>query len=245
MKFRKEQKGFTLLEVLIAMSILTSIVLAVTTMLRNSLDIKFALAEKNTVTQKINRILHKMSYDISHTFFLHQVDVLRGGEKGRTFFSIEKGTDSDSIKFTYNAHSATHVNAHESSLSYVVYKLEESKKYPGRKHLYRGELPRPPSSFKEDPPMKIFADNVYSVRFFPWSGDSWSKDKWDSTGGATRGKIPHMILIEVSVWVDPPKEDETRDKESDNATERYATIVYLENSLNFEELKTPGKSFKI
>lgn len=240
---KTRQKGFTLLEILIAMSILMTIVIAVTNMLKNSLDLKFALGEKNTVTQKINRVLHKISYDVNQAFLLSQKDMLRDAGKNRTIFQIEKSTDSDTLRMTYTGHKPSRANSHESSLSYVVYKVEESKKFPGRKHLYRGTVPRVPESFKEDPPMTLFADNVHSIKFYPWVGDDWSKDKWDSTQSTTQNKIPHMLLMEIYVWIDEPIEGETR--EEDNALERYATIVYLGNSLDIEEIKDPVKRFKI
>ena len=238
------ERGFTLLEILIAMSILMSIVLAVTTMLRNSLDIKFALSEKNTVTQKINRVLYKISHDLAHAFILSKKDMLRDGGKGRTIFQIEKGSESDILKMTYLAHKANEANAHEASFSYVVYKLEGSKKYPSRRHLYRGGAPRIPESFKDDPDFKLFADNVSSVRFLPWNGEKFTKEKWDSDNSQTRDKIPHMVLVEVAVWMDdPPEEGESR--ENDNSVELYSTIVYLGNSLDVPEIKTPPKRFKI
>lgn len=243
-KHQSLKKGFTLLEILIAMSILMSIVLAVTTMLKNSLDIKFALSEKNTVTSKVNRVLYKISSDLSQAFIISRKDMLRDGGKGRTFFEIEKGVNSDSLRMTYMAHKPEAANSHESSLSFVVYKLQEAKTSPGRRHLYKGTTPRVPESFKEDPELKLFADNVHSIHFYPWKGDDWAKDKWDSSNGSTANKLPHMVLVEVAIWMDdPPAEGEERDK--DDALERYSTIVYLGNAFDMEELKKPNKNFKI
>lgn len=240
---RAAQKGFTLLEILIAMSILISIVLAVTNMLRSTLDIKLALGENNTVTQKANRVLHQISYDLSQAFLVSSKDMLRDAGQSRTDFKILKGPDSDSIQFTYTGHKAKKADSHESALSYVMYEIRESEKYPGRKNLYRADLPRVPASFKEKPDMTLFTDNIHAIRFYPWKGDDWSKEKWDSAGSSTRDKLPHMVLIEVFVRMDKPVEDEEREMEV--PLERYATVVYLGNSLHMKELKTPTKRFKL
>ena len=244
--FHKREKAFTLIEILIAMSILTAVILAVTTMLRNSLDIKLALSDENAATQRINRILYRVSSDLSQAFVFSRTDVLRGGETDRTHFKLEKGSNFDTIGFTYVGHKQSRPNAHESSMSYVLYKLENSKKNEGRRHLYRGETPRVPESFAEDPKMELFAENVHSIRFYPWNGEDWSKDKWDSSSFQSSGKLPHMILVEVKVWVKPVSEGEdSLERDEEEELERYATIVYLENSLDRDELKARSGSFKL
>lgn len=243
MKQHRSERAFTLLEILIAMSILISIVLAVTNMLRSTLDIKLALAERNTVTQKTNRILYQISYDISQAFLVSSKDMLRDAGQSRTIFKIEKGTDSDTVELTYMGHKAKNVNAKESSLSYVLYEVVPSEKYPGRKNLYRAELPRVPGSFNEKPKKSLFADNIHAIHFYPWQGDDWSKEKWDSSSGSMKDKLPSMVLIEVFVRTDSPIEGE--EKETDISLERYSTVVYLGSSIHMKELKEPAKRFKI
>ena len=153
----KQSHGMSLLEVILALSILATIVLSITQILRYNIDIRLALSEKATATQKLNRLLTRINADLGQAFIISAKDVNRTEGQRKTLFKIIKQSDSDKLMMTYTNHFPEQMNAKESSLSYVVYELRESKKFPHRKDLYRGEFPRVPDDFKQDPPMNLIA----------------------------------------------------------------------------------------
>ena len=93
--------------------------------------------------------------------------------------------------------------------------------------------------------MKLFASHIESFTIEAWNGDRWEKnDGWDSSRGATKDKLPHLVRIKVSTWIKEPVEGETSELKEE-ATESYATIIYLPESINFPEIKERPSSWKI
>ena len=241
----KGSSGFSLLEVMITLSILVTLIITVSELLRRTVDMKIALSEKDGVTQKLNRIMEKITYDISHAYLLSSKDHTLTGGKKNTIFKIEKADKGDTLSMTYTGHKPIKSNSPESSLSYVVYELAESKKHPGRKNLYRGEFPRIPEDFKENPKMELFAENVSKLILEAWNGDDWTKDGWDSTKSDMENLLPHMVRIRVAVWSEEASEGESSEDIDDAPLDQYATIVYLPNALDFNEIKERTSSFRL
>ena len=244
MKKTQSQAGFSLLEILIVISLLAFMIGGISKIIKNALRVQNKLEIQNNITQELNRTLDKISSDLAHTFFVSTKDFNRtNGGKNKTFFAIEKGSISDTLKMTNNNHQVVQENSHESSLSYVVYKVAEDKENKNRRNLYRAESPRVPENFRQDPPMKLFAKNIHSIKFSAWDGQKWRKEKWDSTKKETKNNIPKMVRVDILMWVLPSDKD--RPKEQDNNLEYFSTIVYLNNSLDIKEVKTPSRTFKL
>ena len=85
----KNNRGFTLLEVIITITLLSTIVLTVSQLLRYSIDMRQSLSTKDKATQKLNRILTKLSSDLSHAFIISTKNLGRVKvNKNRTLFEI-------------------------------------------------------------------------------------------------------------------------------------------------------------
>ena len=148
-------RGFTLLEVLITLGILTSMVLFVSQLVRGGFDMRSALARKSAATHRLNVVMRKMTDDLSHAFVISIRDYERTGRRKKnrgSIFVVSPKGESDELRITVRNHQAILSNSKESDQSFVVYRVEESKDSPGRTDLYRGETSRIPSSFREDPP---------------------------------------------------------------------------------------------
>ena len=191
--------------------------------------------------------MQRLNDDINHAFVISSREERAQGNRRTIFISKKLSKGGDKLQMTYMGHQVKNAHSKESDLSYVVYEVKASEKFPHRSNLYRGELPRIPSStyrFKEDPPMEIFVKNIQSITFEAWKGDDWSKDGWDSSKGDTADKLPHMLRITVSAWADDPIEGVDPD-ELDEAIVKYSTIAHLPYSLDFKELKSRNASFKM
>ena len=245
-KMKSDEQGMTLFEVLIAISILITLVFTVSEVIKANIDMRIVLSEQADVNRKANRILKQLSSDLSHVFYVspkqERSRVLGGKE--RTVFRIEGSEGANSLKMSYSSHKAIRENAKESSLAYVVYELRESQKNPGYKHLYRGEFVHIPENFSENPKMHIIATNVRSLDIQAWNGESWLKGKWDSSVGETKYLIPHLVRIKVTLWSQEADGKKTPE-DTDNIYETYATQVYIPAALDYEEIKTRSKLLKI
>ena len=209
--------------------------------MKNGFDVRSYLGQEDKVTQNMNLAMERIASDLSTAFIIPTKQTARAGLDGRTLFKITKNSDSDTLEMTYMGHRAIKGDAKESDISFVRYEIKEDRDRPGVKNLYRGEFPRTPSSFSEPPPMELFIEDIATLRFHIWVGDDWSSNKWDSTSGDTRDKLPQMIRITIKGF-----ESDALDRVSGMTPDvQFTTAVYLPYALDFKELKERTGSFKI
>lgn len=249
MQEKSHEHGFTLLEVVITLTILVTMVYAVSQLMRASFDVRLSLSQEATVTHRLNVAMQRLAYDISHAFIVDSRITARNDITRRTAFRIEKGTKGDKLLMTFLGHRQIQANSKEGDISYVVYEVKAPTdgKFPGRTHLYRGEYPRPPENAKkiEDPEMELFVPHIESIKIEPWQGDDWYKDQWDSTSRETNNFLPHMVRITVRAWVDEPVEGATSSDEDNQAITQLSTVVYVPMALDYNELKSRSSSFDL
>lgn len=238
---KSNQAAFTLLELLITLSLLVTIMISVSYIIRMGFDTREAISQKAKITHRFDLALGMLSRDLGGAFIISSKDTNRNATQKRTLFKLTKG-DSDTLAFTYIGHSALRENAKESDISYVVYEVKESKKEPGRKHLYRGETPRVPKDFNDEVPMSLIAEDIASIRFEPWQGDGFSKDKWDSSNAETGNLIPHLVRVSVQAWDQAPEDRLGKDVKP---SIQYSTVVYLPMALDFNQLKAKSGEFSL
>jgi type II secretory pathway pseudopilin PulG len=240
----KSESAFSLLEVIVSIGILAVMVIAISTMLSGGIELRFALSEKSKVTQRVNNAMRQISEDVGLAFVLTGRDTIRNAPErfSRTLFVIEKGMRSDKISLTTMNHRASRANARESSLSYVVYEVKESKEQQGRSHLYRGVSEIIPSDLRQEPELKLLAENIKSIRLDSWVGDGWSKDGWATNRRETRDRLPHMVKIVVEAFEDDIEEG-VNELPSD-ATLSFETQVFLPYATQFEELKPKSSNLR-
>lgn len=229
---------------MITLSILVTMVYAVSQLIRSSFDVRESLSQQNKVTHRFNIAMEAISRDLSVAYIVSTKDTARSGvtRDKRTIFKLTKVGDSDSLAMTYTGHRAIRSNSKESDISYVAYEVRNAPKEPGRKHLYRGETARLPADFKDLPPMSLLAEDIAAIKFEFWNGESFSKDKWDSTNGDTRDRMPQMVKITILAWEESPEERLGRDVKP---TVQYSTIVFLPYALDFKEDKNGPSTFSL
>jgi type II secretory pathway pseudopilin PulG len=240
LKKSSRSAGFTLIEVCITLGILTTMMVAITTILKSSFDVRFALGDEAKLTHRINVAMQKITDDISHSYIISSKDTKRNynDRTSKTIFRIDKViTGGDKISFTTMNHQPLKYNSHEGDSAYVVYEVQDAKESPGRKHLFRGAMAKIPEDFKEDPAMEMLASHIKSINFEFWNGDGWSKDKWTSERGDTKDLMPHLVKVMIEAWSREPAED-GQVEEGDGEVISYSSVVFLTNSSIFKELKS-------
>lgn len=247
---KTQESGFTLLEVIITLTILVSMVYAVSLLMRSSFDVRISLAQDATITHRLNTAMQRLTYDISHAFIIDTRNIARSDINRRTVFRLERGEKGDKLFLTYVGHRQRQANTKEADLAYVVYEVRRSKegKDSTRTHLYRGEYPRIPENSKkvEDPPMELFVPNVESIKIEGWQGDDWSKEQWDSTSRDTNNFLPHMVRITVRAWMEDPVEGAPPpDDSSDQMIRQLTAVTTIPLAIDFNELKSRSSSFDL
>jgi type II secretory pathway component PulJ len=149
----KHQKGFSLLEVVIALGFLMTLTVAVTTMLRAGFDVKEGLSQRARVLHRMSVAMDKVARDLEHVFLVPPKDTLRNGigRSTKTVFAIEEGGDTDRLLMTTKSKRPRIKGKPESDLTFIVYEIGDAKDIPGRKNLYRAESSVIPLDLKEEP----------------------------------------------------------------------------------------------
>jgi hypothetical protein len=244
---KKGSAGFSLIEVVITIGILMSLTIAVASMLRSGFDVKAGLSQKSKVSHRLSVAMQRISNDIQHTFFVSTKSTYKNGigRQMKTMFKIDKvGSKGDKLLLTTKTHIPMIAGRYESDLTFVTYQLQDAKDVPGRTHLYRGEYPYIPADLKEEPPTRILARNIKNITLEPWTGERWSKDYWDTGRGDTRNLLPKMVRITIEAWSEDREVDDTRGETIDQQTETLSTVIFLNDSWEYTELKEPDKTIK-
>ncbi|MEI6398846.1 MAG: prepilin-type N-terminal cleavage/methylation domain-containing protein, partial [Pseudomonadota bacterium] len=139
-KERLPERGFSLLEVMITMSILLGLVIAVAAMMRSSVDLKMALAREARITHRLTLAIARVAWDIEHAFIVGLNDTPRGGADRtfKTIFKIDKSGDTDKLFMTITGNVVGSPGSPDGDTAYVVYEVRDAQDSPGRKHLFRG-----------------------------------------------------------------------------------------------------------
>ena len=231
--------GFTLLEVVITISILSVMMISSSVLLQSSLDMKITLSQRAAISGKLNSALTLLSEDISHAFTLSvNKDKERVSEgKVRTLFKLSAFGGATKLSFTAMRNQVSKKNKKEGELAYIVYELKDSESQPGRKDLYRGVTGVIPDDFREEPESKLIAKGIKKLTFEMWNGDSWKTD-WSTEKSEFKQTIPKMVRITIVGYsIEPEEDEEDIALESADFETRRITAVYLPYALRFKELK--------
>ena len=247
-KERLPERGFSLLEVMITMSILLGLVIAVAAMMRSSVDLKMALAREARITHRLTLAIARVAWDIEHAFIVGLNDTPRGGADRtfKTIFKIDKSGDTDKLFMTITGNVVGSPGSPDGDTAYVVYEVRDAQDSPGRKHLFRGVTTVTRDDLKEDPPMKILVRNIKTFKLLPWRGDDWSTDRWDSGRGDWRDRMPTMVRVEIETWNEDdeiPRENASDSSGLDNVV-GVKTVVLIQQARGMKELKQPSNTVK-
>jgi len=237
-------RGFSLIEVIITIAILMSLTIGVVVMMRGAIDLRSGLSVESKITQRLNNAMAVVSRDITHAILISKNDKVRYSfdRNMKTVFKVEAGGDTDKLMLTTLSHRPLRANSHESDQIYVVYQVSDSPDIPGRKNLYRGQMPITNRDLKEEPSMRLLARNIKKFRIMGWRGDQWVKDRWDSDRSDTANKIPRMIRVEIATWADDPVAGDVPDPSQDNNVVELKTIVAPPLALGFNDMKQQTSS---
>lgn len=250
MQRSRRQHGFSLIEVIFALMIITTLSLSLTTLMRGSFDIRESLGQNDQVSHRLATAMARISNDLQHVYVLSEKDLGRFGDtnkrKIRSNFEIILNSSGDTIRMTTMSHVPLIKNANESDTTFVVYKVENDKE-TGRPSLLRGESKRVPEDFKEDPVMRVLATDIKSFKVRAWSGEAWLNDNWDSSRRETRGLVPHMVQVEIESYLEPVNLEAKSSRALTTADEpamKYGTAVMIPGAKGLPELKSGFSSVR-
>lgn len=199
-------RGFTLLEVMIAVAVLAMIGGVTWKSFDSAYDLKQRVEKAEDRDQTVRAALARVAREVSMTFLSEHYDRKRFRERP-TFFKLKDGRGDADLLISSLAHERLHVDAKESDQAVFEYKLDRDE--DGNRSLFRRVKPQ----FDEEPQRggekAVLADDVLKFSVEAWDPQEreW-RAEWDTnspqrTGGTL---IPPRVRISLTIKDEQGKE---------------------------------------
>jgi general secretion pathway protein J len=205
-------RGFTLVEVLIAVGITASMAVMTIGSLRSLDNASEAARLQDERFAGARVALTRLTRELSMAFLSSNYDTKRFREPLTLFVGRE-----DELLFTTMAHVRLYRDAKESDQSVVAYTLESDPDHAGERALFRREKPRLDDEPDRGGRTDLVADHVTSLRFEYW--DSKRKDwvrEWTTKTPEHAEELPARVRIALEMTL------------ADGRTEKFVTQARIE-----------------
>jgi general secretion pathway protein J len=197
----RRHRGFTLLEAMVAISILAAMGGLIWGSFGPSFELKAAVEQQAEQQQEIRGAMNRMAREISMAFLSNDFDKVRYREQLTLFKGEHNGGDRDHLIFTSLAHQRLFDNALESDQSVIEYKVEDSRDHPGRTDLMRREktvLDDQPE--RDGTPFEVLCEDIQGLRLAYWDDTKkeWA-DEWNSHDVTRTNTLPFRVRIVLLV----------------------------------------------
>ena len=224
------QRGLTLIEILVAITVMTMMTLSVWTSFRSTAQsMKFAeqlQVRYSIVRNSLSRVAAELS--MSYLSFNRPADE----ERHFTLFDGRDQFNRDSVPFSAFAHLRMRKDANEGDQSVIQYFVERDRIDGTRTHLYRREARRltgdTPEKMQELFPAYIFCEDVktFDVKYWDIKKLEWV-DEWRTTKEDMHpDRLPERVKITLGI-MDPNNEREIK--------YTVQTLLFMQEKLDFSK----------
>ena len=215
MKIRKtslqtpvSQQGMTLLEILLAMLILSVVMTMISVSLSGSLDILNATRDQGDIYHRAQVALLRISEDLASTVLVDD------GEFIGTDESID-GQGANSLQFTSTAHVVFNREVDNPGLALISYSVQEDENREGELLLIRSDQLLATSAAKDKVETSgegfILSDRLRAVSFRYFDAEGEELEQWtteeDNIDSDPDRKLPVAVSCTLEFWID--KEQDT------------------------------------
>jgi type II secretion system protein J len=241
---RRRRTGFTLIEMLAVMLLLSMVVTAaVSFYLQLSRESNAAAARLRT-TRRTVAALDRIARDLEATVLVAKPDAVDPLQHPWVFFaeSSRRSGAANRLRFTTRSHRPRGAAANESDLAVVAYGLREGE--AGDVELVRWSSPHLPEGLDRSVPLRdedgaqVLTEGVrdFALRFLSDEG-AW-QDAWDSSALAQASRLPLAVEVALALAGEPESDGLAREAaEEEEETETLVRRVLLPlRPLDFEAL---------
>lgn len=207
---RGHRRGMTLIEVVVAISILLVMSLIVMESLSNSIEFNNLLSRRDMTIRTARVTLSRIKNDLELSYLTFNKTAVATYQT--VFVGIDE--DPDRIFFASLSHQRRYLDTRESDQTEITLWAEQSPEDIGRGFvLYRRESPRIDQYPDEQGVVLPLAYNVrtFRLRYLDQADGEW-KEEWDSRTADTPYRLPRAIEIGLVLISDSVEEEgETED----------------------------------
>lgn len=238
----RHERGFTLLEVIIAIGILGSICVLIINILGSQLSMRTRITNMNTMQHSMDVVMARVMGDLRSAYITKFADMSYMNLAYQPV-SPKFTLKSDDISFfTFNFRSLTR-NTPQGNIAYVRYVVEKDDK-TGLNILYRyQDTDLSHTSFDDDGVIKQpMVKDIKKFKVTCWNGRDYVED-WDSTSNDTQNRLPKLVRVHFDVYYPLPA-GATADPSTvkDRMSYQLDSIAYLPNAMGDPEDQEPDWS---
>lgn len=231
MRTRTRSRGLTLIEILVAITVMTMMTLSVWTSFRSTAQsMKYAeqlQVRYSIIRNSLSRIAGELS--MSYLSFNRPADE----ERHFTLFDGRDQFNRDSVTFSAFAHLRMRKDANEGDQSVIQYFVERDPTNNARTHLFRRESKRltgdnPDNKFQELNPAYIFCEDVksFDVKYWDNRKNEWV-DEWRTVKKEMQpDRLPERVKVTLGI-MDPNNEREIK--------YTVQTLLFMQEKLDFSK----------
>jgi general secretion pathway protein J len=188
-------RGFTLLEVLIAVAITGIIGAMVADSFRRAAVLRDLATEQEARFGGARVALTRIARELSEAFLSEHYDREKFRERPTVFVGRDRG-DRDTLLFTTMAHARIAPDAKQSDQAVVEYTVDGDPDRPDDFVLWRREKVRIDENADRGGTRARVLDNVraFDVSYWDWKRQEWARE-WTSTGVDHPNQLPTRVRI--------------------------------------------------
>lgn len=207
MKRTRQSRGFTLFEVMIAVSILGFIGMLTFGVFARAMDGKERAEEITTYYHAVRQSMLRMSREIENTFISMHRDC--EDARTRTLFATQNSSGGTRLDFTAFTHYKVRADANEDDqeeISYFIGPDPDDKKHTA---LIRRSAPRIDAKPAEGGVEQVLAPRATKLEFefYDSKADRWI-DEWDTRNMDYKDRLPMFVAIKAT-FLNPHDKEET------------------------------------
>lgn len=196
------EKGFTLIEILIAVGILVGMSLFLYGTMGRALEGREKIERRNMIYQSVRVGLGKMVDDLTQAFVANKV--LEG--VGSKYLSGMKGTENE-LNFSSFSHYHYMEDAKDADQVTVGYFLKKNSR--GGFDLYRRESQRLSDRLDEGGDSYILIEDVkdFALSYYDSNKKEW-ESIWDTSSVSSLGRLPQAVKVSITALEFVDEDDE-------------------------------------
>lgn len=205
-------RGFTLLEVLLAMSVIGAVLAMLTLSLSGSLRMVEGVEQEGEIYNMAQVAMQRISTDITAAFVDKQA--LFTGKN-----QLENGYRADTLQFGSMAHLVFNPQKQRPGPALIGYRLEPDEADSRQYRLVRADEPLLPEVEEEEqvrrednvqPEGFVLAENLRSLQFTYFDDKGQEFDSWqtaiDEENADQQGGLPAAVHCVLEFWVNPDQD---------------------------------------
>jgi general secretion pathway protein J len=203
-----KSRGFTLIEIMVAVAILAMAVVMVFSSMRTTFKTKAAVEAQSGRYRTVRLALERLTRELSMAYISQNEDTFQ--QERRTFFQGKRHADYDEVRFSYFGHQRLYADGRESDTAQVVYICAPDREDSRRTNLLRRETRRLSNLKPDEAPGEtdIVCDDIVKFRLEYWDArDKQWREEWVTTAADGQpDRLPSRVRVTLTVHDERGKE---------------------------------------